>query len=192
MRNARIFPANCGAPFFALAVAIGMAACDSTSSTAGAHGIDGAPSDCAACHMHEYTSAPHHVNERPTTCAFCHSPATWTHPRTSVPPVSSGAEPVTTVKGKHPENKFIIQTGAHEEIACVACHSLPGKVGKSNTDCVSCHTRPEYDKIHAHVSEYPGADAPANFCLKCHTQGTKSHKTSTKSAGSAGSAKPAK
>lgn len=82
---------------------------------------------------------------------------------------------VAAAEREHPESKFPISRGNHADIACADCHSLPGKNSKANVDCVQCHKRSRYDRIHARVSEYPLAAVPANFCVVCHTKGTRTH-----------------
>ena len=44
-------------------------------------------------------------------------------------------------------------------------------MGKGNTDCVQCHKRSRFDRKHQGVRDYPLGDAPANFCVECHTRG---------------------
>jgi hypothetical protein len=72
---------------------------------------------------------------------------------------------------EHPENAFPIASGPHAEIECKTCHDRGGRMGKGNTDCVQCHKRSRYDRIHSDVARYPTSDAPVNFCVQCHTRG---------------------
>jgi hypothetical protein len=44
-------------------------------------------------------------------------------------------------------------------------------MGRDNTDCVQCHTRARFDRIHDGVRGYPDGPAPVNFCLRCHASG---------------------
>jgi hypothetical protein len=85
-------------------------------------------------------------------------------------PVSEPA-PAPTRPREHPESAFPIASGPHSDIACETCHDQPGRTGKANSDCVQCHKRSRFDAKHEGVSGYPGADAPLNFCVECHTRG---------------------
>ncbi len=116
----------------------------------------GTGQQCVDCHRKNYDSSPYPGHQSfPTTCQDCHSTKAWK-------PASAGA---------HPENLFPIQTGAHKNIACATCHSLPGVTSKANTDCVQCHAQAKYAGKHQDVGGYPTGTAPANFCVSCHTDG---------------------
>lgn len=78
----------------------------------------------------------------------------------------------------HPEDVFSIES-VHADIVCNQCHDLDlGSNGPENTDCVGCHTgehaREANDTLHVmrSVFGYPEGDAPGNFCLVCHPDGT--------------------
>jgi hypothetical protein len=76
----------------------------------------------------------------------------------------------------HPEGRFPIKTGAHEGIGCRTCHDQGGSMGKDDTDCVQCHARAKYDRIHDGVRDYPQGAAPLNFCLSCHASGSRARR----------------
>jgi hypothetical protein len=80
---------------------------------------------------------------------------------------------VHAAEREHPESRFPISRGNHTDIDCSDCHAGPGKDSKTNTSCVSCHKRSRYDGRHGDVANYPLADAPAYFCVECHTTGTR-------------------
>ena len=132
-----------------------------------------------------------------TSCEDCHSTEAWKPARApgrdrnapqpqpaATPARSTKARPSTADRGAsdganpqaaqpwHPESRFPIKHGSHSDIDCRTCHDQGGALSKSNTDCVQCHTRARFDRKHRHVDAYPQGDAPANFCLKCHTDGT--------------------
>ena len=127
---------------------------------------DGTPERCVACHQDDYDRAgaevPNHATFQ-TECQHCHTSVAWT-------PATGGA---------HPENAFPIQNGPHKRYRndCNSCHNpnLGSPVDGMNTDCVGCHagehTRAKMDPKHREVPNYPGPDAPPNFCLDCHPDG---------------------
>lgn len=87
------------------------------------------------------------------------------HAEAETPPETAAAPDV------HPENRFPISHGAHAGIRCRTCHDQGGTMGKDNTDCVQCHARAKFDRIHDGVRGYPEGPAPLNFCLRCHGSG---------------------
>jgi hypothetical protein len=109
----------------------------------------GKPTACAACHQNNYsatTNPPHQAAGFPTDCSSCHTTATW-----------AGAV------FNHSATSFPL-TGAHQAVACQACHGDHVYQGKP-TACVSCHQ-----------SDYNGTTnpphQPAGFptdCTACHT-----------------------
>ncbi len=119
----------------------------------------GTPQDCVGCHRADYDSSPYPGHDTfPTTCQDCHTTTAWR-------PASGGV---------HPEDKFPI-TGRHN-YPCNDCHNQAlGPNGRGNADCVGCHegvhSRARVDGEHDEVRNYPGPDAPPNFCLDCHNRG---------------------
>lgn len=81
--------------------------------------------------------------------------------------------PTAASSRQHPEAAFPITTGNHTDIDCKTCHDGPGRNSKDNTDCVQCHKRSRFDPRHTRVADYPVGEAPANFCVDCHTRGTR-------------------
>jgi len=83
----------------------------------------GTPTDCFSCHEANYNAAtdPNHLtNQFPHDCAMCHSTTAWS--------------PSTF---NHNNTNFPL-TGAHQTIACTACH-INGQYTGTPTDCFSCH-----------------------------------------------------
>jgi hypothetical protein len=94
--------------------------------------------------------------------------------------INRDAEPSTpspaqtpSVEREHPEARFPISRGNHTDIECSDCHTGAGRDSKTNTSCVGCHKRSRYDGRHGDVADYPLGDAPAYFCVECHTSGTR-------------------
>jgi hypothetical protein len=98
--------------------------------------------------------------------------ATTDEPAVANELVAPASEPARVLASPvHPENRFPIASGAHEGIRCRTCHDQGGAMGKDNTDCVQCHARAKFDRIHDGVRAYPDGVAPPNFCLRCHASG---------------------
>ena len=120
----------------------------------------------------------------PPPATTAHATATATHTGTAptstapvpvpVPTPTTPAPPAPPAR-PHPEAAFAIKSGNHAGIDCQQCHSLGGVNSKANTSCVHCHARTKYDGKHTRVRSYPQGAAPANFCVGCHTGGTRSH-----------------
>jgi hypothetical protein len=108
--------------------------------------------------------AAHGERTKQRPAPHANKPVAARGPATVVPT----AEPAHEV---HPERRFPIKTGAHEGIGCRTCHDQGGAMGKDDTDCIQCHARPKYDRIHERVRDYPQGAAPPNFCLRCHASG---------------------
>ena len=87
-------------------------------------------------------------------------------------PAEPAGAPAEPQQVRHPEQRFPIQSGAHAGIACRTCHDQGGAMGRDNTDCVQCHARTKFDRIHEGVRGYPDGAAPLNFCLRCHASGS--------------------
>lgn len=123
------------------------------------YSVGATPTACVGCHQDDYDGSPYPGHaDFPTTCQDCHTTSGWT-------PASGGA---------HPEDAFPITTGKHDEVECLECHDTSlGPMGAGNTDCVQCHSRAKWDPEHEDESGYPTGDAPANFCLDCHEDGSK-------------------
>ncbi len=132
------------------------------------------PEENNGAHTPTRPSTPSHTT-RPTTTTQPTRPTTPSQPTQPVvepPPV---APPVEPSEPEHPESRFPISRGRHANITCRRCHSRGGENTRDNTDCVQCHPRSRYDRVHDGVSSYPGSTA-ANFCVRCHTRGTRSHR----------------
>lgn len=141
---------------------------------------------CAGCHT---TAAWSPATGAPDAGAPAATPAATrptaparptTAPRPTVPtrvttvptptPVPAASEPA------HPESRFPIARGDHANITCRRCHSRGGANGRANTDCVQCHPRSRFDDVHDRVGRYPTGAAAPNFCVTCHTRGTRSRR----------------
>ena len=169
------------------------------------HGTSKACFDChRADYEKENARHPAHA-KRPHTCETCHDTTSFKDqapqatdedddeassdagagaesPPDAATPIAatSGAKaapasPSDTGAPRHPEKRFPIKTGDHATIDCKTCHDRGGKNGKGNTDCVQCHERAEFDERHEDVEAYPKGAAAPNFCVNCHTHGTRAH-----------------
>lgn len=119
-------------------------------------------SSCASCHLHDFqlTTAPVHDGVFPRTCADCHRTTAWS-------PALEGLHPAAA--------RFRIDRGAHEGMACLACHD-PDRGASAmgaNTVCAQCHThrRSEVDGQHDEVGRYQWDPDDPSFCLRCHADG---------------------
>ncbi len=120
----------------------------------------GTPKDCYSCHTDDFNSSPYPGHSGFShTCSGCHSTTAW--------------KPATG--GSHPENKFPINSGKHKNIKCADCHDASlGPTSKANTACVSsCHTSAEMNNVHKGENKYPTGTSSLNFCLDCHSDGSK-------------------
>jgi hypothetical protein len=143
---------------------------------------------CFDCHRDDYARSTFSGHSSfPTTCADCHSSTAWTparapgskptahepaRERAAVPaPAPQPTAPTEAPAAVHPDDRFPISHGAHAGIGCRTCHDQGGPIGKDNTDCVQCHARAKFDRIHDGVRGYPEGTAPPNFCLRCHASG---------------------
>lgn len=141
---------------------------------------------CQECHSTRAWSPTHEPpgerEERPTSeppPAPQPTPARPTptpRPQPTPQPAPQPAPAPSAHGGTHPEDAFPIARGDHRGISCARCHSRPGPDGRGNTDCVQCHARTRYDRIHRRVSDYPDGPASPNFCVGCHTRGTRSRR----------------
>lgn len=167
---------------------------------------EGTPTACVACHRDDAARArnPPHAG-LPTTCASCHTTAAWspatapvTAPAPAVTPPARPPAPAVTAPAParpraptvtpptvtpsgvtppaHPESRFPIARGDHANITCQRCHDRGGPNRRDNTDCVQCHARARFDPIHDRVRQYPSGAAAPNFCVLCHTRGTRSRR----------------
>ena len=84
--------------------------------------------------------------------------------------------PPPVAEPTHPESRFPITRGNHAGITCARCHDRGGPRTRDNTDCVQCHARARFDGIHDSVGGYPSGSAAPNFCVRCHTRGTRSRR----------------
>lgn len=162
--------------------------------------FEGTPATCVACHRADYERArePSHARFA-TTCADCHTTAAWsptrdddaTTPDAGAPPRDAAAPTAPTRpraptraptptppanEPAHPEARFPIARGNHRNITCRRCHDQGGAMGRENTDCVQCHARARFDGVHDGVRQYPQGAAAPNFCVRCHTRGTRSRR----------------
>lgn len=167
--------------------------------TGGAHPEESFPiamgshADIACTDCHDVARGPNGAEN--TTCVGCHTgahsraPTDELHIMRAVAGYPSGdAEPNfclvchpdgTANVTSHPEANFPIAMGPHQPVICNECHNAAlGVNGAGNTDCINCHTgehrRSAADPIHSAVDGYPGPEAPVNFCLVCHPDGTAS------------------
>jgi hypothetical protein len=103
---------------------------------------------CVACHQADFDEAktPPHAGAFPTTCGDCHGSTTW-----------DGA------RFDHGATRFAL-TGAHNAVACSACHADGAFRGKP-VECLSCHQA----ALQA-TSNPPHGSALFNApCSSCHT-----------------------
>lgn len=162
--------------------------------------FEGTPTSCLRCHRADFDRSEFPGHSRfPTTCARCHGTAAWKPARRPVAaaptpapdvvrptagsprprPSSAATTPASTParqEPQHPEARFPIRSGNHADIECRTCHDQGGTMGRGNTDCVQCHARTRYDRIHRRVSDYPDGPASPHFCVGCHTRGTRSRR----------------
>jgi hypothetical protein len=119
---------------------------------------------CYSCHRLDYegTDNPPHVQDGyPQTCNDCHTTDMW----------------IPALDGLHPEDRFPIGDGPHQEFECLECHktNLGSSTDGQNTDCVGCHTgehaRQKVDEKHQEVPEYLFDVNNPHFCLECHPNG---------------------
>ena len=118
-------------------------------------------------------SAVHHRAPAPSTTHAHANPSPAPQPEITPPaPETPPTPPEPTPT--HPESQFPIQSGHHAGISCMRCHDQGGTMGRGNTDCVQCHPRADFDGIHQFVGGYPRGAARPNFCVGCHSRGTRS------------------
>ena len=134
--------------------------------------------DCYQCHRADYEgtpavaaadrAVPDHLAQATTyttQCADCHNTTTWY---------------------SHPEKLFNVQSGAHADVQCNACHldssDNSGDAHGANTTCTTCHFASEVIGAgtmttgHSDQPMFSYANPPAgftkqNFCLSCHPDG---------------------
>lgn len=123
--------------------------------------------DCYTCHTPDYegTTAPVHrqnADVYTTACVSCHRTTDWK----------------PALEGLHSE-VFIIASGTHSDIKCLACHDLDRGASKAgaNTNCTQCHPNDKKQQDdHSGVISVTGApyqylDGTPSFCLTCHPDG---------------------
>jgi hypothetical protein len=114
--------------------------------------------DCAVCHDDK---ASPHEGRFPDRCGECHTTTAW----------------LPALEGFHPGDRFPIDVGGHQGIACTACHDAArgSSVAGANTSCTGCHTgahtRSTVDTQHTGVPDYAFDAERSNFCLTCHPSG---------------------
>ncbi len=137
---------------FALIGAHATAACASCHSEPD-YGVPWNPTgdgDCQSCHAEDAAGAEPSHHAFPTTCTTCHSTDTWDGATVDHPTVSGGFALV----------------GAHQSLACAACHSEPGftvpwaPIG--DTDCQACHAEDA-------ATAQPSHAAFPETCTTCHS-----------------------
>lgn len=128
---------------------------------------------CYTCHTPDYngTTAPVHRDNADvfsTACVNCHRTTSWK-------PALEGLHDVT----------FIIDSGIHANIKCLACHDLdsglPSKAG-ANTNCIQCHPQTQaLDDSHIGATQdvtnipYQYQSSKPSFCVDCHPTGRAPH-----------------
>ncbi|NKB68299.1 MAG: hypothetical protein GKR89_14650 [Candidatus Latescibacteria bacterium] len=108
------------------------------------------PTDCIDCHQADYDGVeePDHVAQGfPTDCLDCHTEVAW-----------------TPAAFDHSQFDFALN-GAHELVACAACH-IDGVYEGTPTDCIDCHQ----DDFTAAVAPPHVEPSFAQNCLECHTE----------------------
>jgi hypothetical protein len=110
----------------------------------------GTPTQCFDCHAKQYTVSinPNHAQAGfPHDCATCHTTTQW-----------AGA------KFDHAGVTGFALTGAHQQVACSACH-VGGRFAGTATTCEGCHLG-DFNKTTNpnHVQSHFAAD-----CTQCHT-----------------------
>jgi hypothetical protein len=118
---------------FALAGAHGALACDACHKPGEAWRK--APATCLGCHKADDV----HRGQLEKPCGECHSDKSW-----------------TGGKFDHEKTEFKL-TGAHEQVACDACH-VEGHYQHTPKSCIGCHATDD---------EHRGSRGPD--CGKCHT-----------------------
>ncbi|MCA9292908.1 MAG: hypothetical protein KDA20_03750 [Phycisphaerales bacterium] len=117
----------------------------------GSNVYHGLPSDCASCHIADYnaTTDPDHGNFGfPTDCELCHhSTSTWS--------------------GATFNHQFPINSGAHRNLNCSDCHTVPGSSAFSCIDCHE-HRQSRMDDKHSDVNGYVWQ---SQACYSCHPNG---------------------
>lgn len=108
--------------------------------------------DCFTCHTSDYQQQ-HGADGYPTTCQACHTTEQWTGTTVDHLALSAGFALV----------------GAHDALACSACHSPPPDFDPlfnpaDQDDCFTCHVT-NYEQQHA-------ADGYPTNCLECHSVDT--------------------
>ena len=139
-----------------------------------------ARSDCYQCHRANYEATPTFAQQDPAVPNHLADTATYTQ--------ACGDCHVTTTWFSHPEKLFNVQSGAHADIPCNACHfnsdDNTGDAHGANTLCTTCHFATEQpfqgpgDMTTGHSDQpmFSYTSPPAgftkdNFCLSCHPNG---------------------
>ena len=118
-------------------------------------------SGCVACHLDDYdatTKPSHKVAKLGTDCALCHGVEDW-----------------KKVEYTHDERFPLI--GAHQSLACTACHEAGARQEKviafdASRSCVACHDSPHDARLVAAVARTRGAKSDA--CVACHAPAARS------------------
>lgn len=121
-----------------------------------------ANTDCYTCHKAAFqdpANTPVHnaTDQPPADCSDCHSVRSW------IP------------GGRHPENKFPIKTGKHDNIDCADCHdvTLGSSVHGDNVSCIGCHEHDQARMVdkHSDVGGFSWDPSRPAFCRDCHPTG---------------------
>jgi hypothetical protein len=128
--------------------------CDDCHRQTGDQMFHGALQRCLGCHQTTYaaTTNPSHVTLGfPPSCEQCHQMATWNF----------------ALYNQH-DAIFGIYSGAHAGAwqSCASCH--PVQADYTKFVCITCHTQPVSDPLHASVPGYQYQDVS---CLSCHPGG---------------------
>ncbi|MGI9225013.1 MAG: cytochrome c3 family protein [Woeseiaceae bacterium] len=110
-------------------------ACGTCHSSSAFHDTE---TECVACHGKEDV----HTGAFGPQCDGCHNPSTW-----------------SAWQFDHGTRTSFALTGAHEGLACAACHApSPKRAARVSDDCNSCHRR-----VDPHFGRF------GNKCGSCHT-----------------------
>jgi hypothetical protein len=110
---------------------------------------------CVSCHAHDEAAAiKRHefitgFQWRSNACFNCH-PTGWEAP---------------ILPADHSLKYFPIQSGSHDTLLCIDCHTSPS-TAKTFT-CTSCHDQTAAGAQHMRVADYAWSDAG---CYRCHPQ----------------------
>ncbi len=111
----------------------------------------GLPADCVSCHLPEYnatTNPDHAASGFPTDCAQCHDTTNWNNANFN--------------------HSFPIDSGAHRNLDCIDCHTVPANT--PDFTCIECHEHRQSSMDNEHGG-VPGYVWESMACLNCHPNG---------------------